>query len=145
MELQRQHQAERKTSSFMKSVAYEVAYRQSLVKYAQKYGVSRASRKYNRARSTIYFWLSRYDGSAESLQPMSRKPHPHPNEHQPWELKLIRDMRRRNPALGLAELWHRLRKRGYTRCIESLFRVMRRMELLPKEKPKEKHSFGHYH
>ena len=123
----------------MKSVAYEMAYRQSLLNYAEKYGVGRASRKYNRARSTIYFWLSRYDGSAESLQPLSRRPHHHPNEHQPWELKLIRDMRRRNPTLGLAELWHRLRKRGYTRCIESLFRVMRRMELLPKEKPKVKY------
>lgn len=115
MELLRQHQAERKISSFMKSVIYEIAYRQSLVKYAQKYGVSRASRKYNRARSTIYFWLSRCDGSAESLQPMSRKPHHHPSEHQPWELKLIRNVRRRNPTLELAELWHRLRKRGYTR------------------------------
>lgn len=43
------------------------------------------------------------------------------------ELKLIRDMRRRNPTLGMVELWHRLRQRGYTRCPESLFRVMRKM------------------
>jgi transposase InsO family protein len=48
-------------------------------------------------------------------------------------------MRRRNPELGMVELWHRLRKRGYTRCVEGLFRVMRRMELLPKEKPKAKY------
>ena len=52
------------------------------------------------------------------------------------ELKLIRDMRRRNPSLGMIELWHRLRKRGYTRCPESLFRVMRKMGLFPAEKPK---------
>ena len=36
-------------------------------------------------------------------------------------------MRRRNPTLGMIELWHRLRQRGYTRCPESLFRVMRKM------------------
>ena len=28
-------------------------------------------------------------------------------------MKLIRDMRRRNPNLGMVELWHRLRQRGY--------------------------------
>ena len=45
-------------------------------------------------------------------------------------------MRRRNPTLGMVELWHRLRQRGYTRCPESLFRVMRKMGLFPAEKPK---------
>ena len=63
-------------------------------------------------------------------------PHSHPNQHTEAELKLIRDMRRRNPSLGMIELWHRLRKRGYTRCPESLFRVMRKMGLFPAEKPK---------
>ena len=46
-------------------------------------------------------------------------------------------MRRRNPTLGMVELWHRLRQRGYTRCPESLFRVMRKMGLFPPEKPKK--------
>ena len=63
-------------------------------------------------------------------------PHSHPNQHTEAELKLIRDMRRRNPTLGMLELWHRLRQRGYTRCPESLFRVMRKMGLFPAEKPK---------
>ena len=83
-----------------KSITQDMAYRQSLMKYAEKYGVSRA------------------------------------NQHTEAELKLIRDMRRRNPSLGMIELWHRLRKRGYTRCPESLFRVMRKMGLFPAEKPK---------
>ncbi len=41
-------------------------------------------------------------------------------------------MRRRNPELGLPELWHRLTKRGYTRRPESLFRVMGKPGVLPK-------------
>ncbi len=45
-------------------------------------------------------------------------------------------MRRRNPTLGMVELWHRLRKRGYTRCPESLFRVMRKLGMFPQQKPK---------
>lgn len=101
------------------------------MKFAQKYGVSRASRKYNKSRSYIYFWRSRWDGSVESLACRSRRPHSHPNQHSEAELKLIRDMRRRNPKLGMIELWHRLRKRGYTRCPESLFRVMRKMGMFP--------------
>jgi transposase len=100
------------------------------MKYATTHGVSKASRKYNRARSYIYFWLSRWDGSVESLRPESRRPHHHPNEHTPEELKLIHDMKRRNPKLGMVEFWCKLRKRGYSRCLESLWRVLKREGLI---------------
>lgn len=119
-----------------KSITQDMAYRQSLMRYAEKYGVNRASRKYNKSRSYIYFWKARWDGSAESLQCQSRRPHSHPNQHTEDELKLIQDMRRRNPTLGMVELWHRLKKRGYTRRPESLFRVMRKMGMFPPQKPK---------
>ena len=121
----------------MNSITQDMKYRQSLMKYAEKYGVSRAGRKYNKARSYIYFWKARWNGTVESLCCQSRRPHSHPNQHTEEELKLIRDMRRRNPTLGLPELWCRLCKRGYTRRPESLFRVMRRLELLPAPKPKK--------
>ena len=118
-----------------KSITQDMAYRQSLIKYVEKHGVKRASRKYNKSRSYIYFWKARWDGTAESLACRSRRPHSHPNQHTEAELKLIWDMRRRNPQLGMVELWHRLRQRGYTRRPESLFRVMRKLGLFP---PKEK-------
>ena len=105
------------------------------MKFAAKNGVSKASRKYNKSRSYIYFWLNRWDGSVESLACQSRRPHAHPNQHTEEELKLIRDMRRRNPDLGMVELWHRLRKRGYSRRPESLFRVMRKLGMFPAAKP----------
>ena len=100
------------------------------MKYAVKHGVSKASRKYNRARSYIYFWLKRWDGSIDSLRTESRRPHHHPNEHTAAELKLIHDMRRRNPRLGMVEFWCKLRARGYSRCIESLWRVLKREGLI---------------
>ena len=118
-----------------KSITQDMAYRQSLMKYVEKHGVKRASRKYNKSRSYSYFWKARWDGTAESLACRSRRPHSHPNQHTEAELKLIWDMRRRNPQLGMVELWHRLRQRGYTRRPESLFRVMRKLGLFP---PKEK-------
>lgn len=107
--------------------------------YALKFGVSRTSRKYNKARSYIYFWLKRYDGSLESLACRSRRPHSHPSQHTEEEIQLVKNMRRRNPELGMVELWHRLRKRGYTRRPESLFRLMRRLGMFPQPKPKKKY------
>ena len=70
-----------------KSITQDMAYRQSLMKY----GVSRASWKYNKSRSYIYFWKSRWDGRVASLPCQSRHPHNHPNQHTEAELKLIRD------------------------------------------------------
>ena len=119
-----------------KSITQDMAYRQSMMKYAEKYGVNRASRKYNKSRSYIYFWKARWDGTVQSLACQSRRPHHHPNQHTEKELKLIRDIRRRNPHLGMVELWHRLRQRGYTRRPESLFRVMRKLGLFPKAEKK---------
>ena len=44
----------------------------------------------------------------------------------------------------MIELWHRLRKRGYTRCPESLFRTMRKLGLFPAKKPKNKYKSKPY-
>ena len=122
-----------------KSITQDMAYRQSLMKYAEKYGVSRASRKYNKSRSYIYFWKARWDGSVKSLACQSRRPHGHPNQHTEAELKLIQDMRHRNPDLGLVEFWSRLKKRGYTCRPESLFRVMRKLGMFPEKKKKKEY------
>ena len=122
----------------MNSITQDMKYRQSLMQYTAKHGVKCASRKYDKSRSYIYFWRNRWDGTVESLACQSRRPHRHPKQHTTAEIKLICDMRRRNPNLGLPELWHRLRKRGYTRRPESLFRLMRRLGLLKKPKQKKK-------
>ncbi len=138
IELQ-QNQPKGSICSHMHSVTQDMRYRQSLLEYAQKNGVRRASRKYNKSRSYIYFWKARYDGTKESLADRSRRPHSHPNQHTTEELKLIRDMRRRNPKLGMIELWCRLRQRGYARRPESLFRVMRKLGMFPTEKKRKVH------
>ena len=71
----------------MDSITQDMKYRCSLMKYAEKYGVSRASRKYDKSRSYIYFWRKRFDGTIESLACRSRRPHSHPNQHTPEEMK----------------------------------------------------------
>ena len=99
-----QQLSERKCHSCMNGVTQDMKYRLSLICCAEKFGVSRASRKYNRSRSYIYFWKARYDGTLSSLANHSNRPHSHPNQHTEEELELIRNMRRRNPELGMIEL-----------------------------------------
>lgn len=85
----------------MDIVTQDMKYRYSLMKYVEKNGVSSASRRYNKGRSYIYYWLDRFDGTIESLACRSRRPHSHPNQHTEQELTLIRNMRHRNPDLGV--------------------------------------------
>ena len=114
-------------------------FRQSLILYAQKYGVTNAAVHYRTNRQYIYRWMKRYDGTIHSLADRSRRPHHHPNEHTPQELKLIRDMRRRNPHDGLVVFWVKLRQRGYTRSISGLYRILIKTKQIPKKLPNPKY------
>ena len=85
----------------MGSITQNMRFRLSLIKYAEKHGVTKAALKYKTNRQYIYRWKNQYDGSWDSLRNRSRRPHSHPNQHTPEEIKLILDMRRRNPNAGL--------------------------------------------
>ena len=124
-------------------------FRQALIKYSQKYGVTKAAIRYKTNRQYVYRWLKRYDGTIKSLADKSHRPHYHPNQHTEEELKLIRDMRKRNLNSGLAVFWVKLIQKGYTRSITGLYRVLKRtgeMAVKPKNpkyisKPYEKMYF----
>ena len=115
----------------MATITQDMRYRLSLLKYAEKFGVTKAAIKYKTNRQYIYRWKRRYDGSMESLRDRSRRPHHHPNQHTPEEIKLISDMRRRNPDAGLIVFWVKLMQRGYTRSIPGLYRFLRKQKLMP--------------
>jgi hypothetical protein len=107
-------------------------YRESLLKYAEKHGVAKASRKYNEYLSYIYFWRERWYASGksiESLRDQSKRPHSHPNQHTTAELTAIRNLRRRNPNIGLTDLWHKLRAKGYTRTVQGLSKGLKQLGL----------------
>ena len=95
--------------------------------------------RFNVSRATIYRWRKRYDGSVVSLMDRSRRPHHHPNQHTEKELKLIFNMRRRNPHSGLVVFWVKLRQRGYSRSVTSLWRVLKRQKLQPVKPPNPKY------
>lgn len=114
----------------MTTITQDMRYRLSLIHYAEKYGVTKAAVKYKTNRQYIYRWKRRYDGSLESLRDRSRRPHHHPNQHTPEEIKLILNMRRRNPDAGLVIFWVKLMQRGYTRSITGLYRFLRKQGIM---------------
>jgi len=123
----------------MNKITQDMRYRQSLIKYAEKYGVTKAAVRYKTNRQYIYRWKERYDGTLESLCDRSRRPHSHPNQHTAAELKLIADMRKRNPHAGLVVFWVKLMQRGYTRSITGLYRVLQRTGQIPIKPPNPKY------
>lgn len=114
-------------------------FRQALIQYAEKYGVTKAAIRYRVNRQYVYRWKKRYDGTLESLADRSHRPHHHPNQHTEEELKLIRNMRRRNPNTGLVVLWVKLRQRGYSRSVSGLYRVLTRSGQMAVKLPNPKY------
>lgn len=123
----------------MKKIAYKQVFRQAVIEYANKHGVTKAAIRYNVTRQFIYRWKRRYDGTLASLCDRSHKPHSHPNQHTADELQLIANMRRRNPHAGLVVFWVKLRQRGYTRSITGLYRVLRRQGEMAVKPPNPKY------
>ena len=123
----------------MKTVTQTMLYRQALIKYSLKYGVTKAAIRYKTNRQYVYRWRKRYDGTLQSLADKSHRPHHHPNEHTPEELKLIADMRKRNMNAGLVVFWVKLRQRGYTRSVTGLYRLLRKQGQMAVKPPNPKY------
>ena len=120
-------------------ITQKLKYKQSVIKYSYKYGVSETERQYGVNRRTIYRWRNRYDGTLESLKDYSRKPHYHPNQHTAEEIKMIKDYKNNNKDTGLVVFWVILRRNGYTRTIQGLYHVMRKLGIYKKAPSKRKH------
>ena len=101
-------------------------FRQVVIEYSLKHGVTKAAIRYKLNRQYVYRWRKRYDGTLQSLADRSHRPHSHPNQHTPEEIKLILNMRRRNPNTGIVVFWVKLRQRGYTRSVSGLYRFLRK-------------------
>lgn len=123
----------------MNKITQTARYRQALIQYAEKYGVTKAAIRYRTNRQYIYRWRKRYDGTLASLEDRSHRPHSHPSQHKPEEIKLIKDMRRRNPNAGIVVFWVKLRQRGYTRSISGLYRFLSKHGQMAKKLPNPKY------
>lgn len=122
----------------MNSITQDIVFKQSVVEYSLKHGVTQAARRYKQHRKTIYRWREKYDGTRKSLADKSRRPHSHPNQHTKEEIKMIKKYKAQNKDAGLVVLWVKLRRSGYTRSITSLYRVMQRLGIYKKTPSKKK-------
>ena len=117
----------------MTSLASKAHFRQRVIRYSEKNGVTKAANRFHISRNAIYEWKARYDGSWKSLQDRSHRPHHHPAEHTPEEYDLIRRYWYRNKEDRMI-LWMKIREKGYTRSYKSMCRALKRMQLQSEEK-----------
>ena len=134
----------------MNSITQDIKFKQSVIKYSYKHGVTAAAAVYKLHRKTIYRWREKYDGTLASLVNKSRRPHRSPNGHTEEEIKLIKNYKYKNKETGLVVLWVKLRRAGYTRSVTSLYRMMVKLKIYNKApskkkvyEPKEYHQMTH--
>lgn len=120
----------------MNSLYSEARFRQRVIRYSERYGVTAASIRHRRSRQAIYEWRAKYDGNWKSLIDKSHRPHSHPNQHTEEEKDLILRHWRHNKDDRIA-LWDTIRKKGYTRHYNSMVRVLNKW-LAEEEKIKKK-------
>lgn len=121
------------------SISQEMKYRLNAIKSLEKFGPQRAAANYHTAPSNIYRWRKRYrssGGDIEALRSKSRRPRSSPSAHTASEIKLIKDLRRRNPNIGLQDLWLKLRERGYSRTLQGLEKALTRLQMPTNPKTK---------
>ena len=121
------------------SITQEMKYRMSVIKHAKRFGVQRAAADCRTTPASIYRWIKLYKDGGEKIEALaskSRRPKGHPNSHTETEIKLIKDMRRRNPNIGLQDLWIKLRERGYTRTQAGLVKALKHLKLSTNPKTK---------
>jgi transposase InsO family protein len=119
----------------MNSITSEAKYRQRVIRYSEKHGVTKAADRFRRSRQAIYEWKQKYDGNWKSLIDKSHRPRSHPNQHTEEEKTLILRHWRHHKD-DLIVLWDVIRKKGYARHYNSMARVIRKWGLSVQEKRK---------
>ena len=122
----------------MNSITQDIKFRQAVVKYSYKNGVTAAAVQFKMHRKTIYRWREKYDGTIGSLANKSRRPRRSPRAHTEKEIKMIKDYKYKNKETGLVVLWVKLRRAGYTRSVTSLYRMMVKIGIYKKTPSKKK-------
>lgn len=114
--------------TYRHNTPYSAKEKQKALKLLEHSTIEYVCHRYHCSERTLYRWKQKYDGTLESLENKSSRPKtPHPNSHTSFEIKHIKDLIRRNPNIGLNELYGKLRKDyAYTRHPVSLYRFLRK-------------------
>ncbi len=102
--------------------------------------VKSVCRKYKISKASLMRWMKRFDGTKQSLIDRPKTPiTPHKNAHTQLEINNIFKLLKRNPNIGLSELYGKLKQNyAYTRHPASLFRFLRKNGVYVKPEHKVK-------
>ncbi len=120
----------------MISLTSNVRFRQRVILYSNKYGVTKASNRFRISRNAIYEWKAKYNGHWKSLMDKSHRPHHHPLEHTQEEYDLITRYWNKNKDDKIV-LWQKIRDKGYRRSYKSMCRAIKRLNLSREEKQRK--------
>ena len=104
-------------------------FRQRMIKYLEKHTVRETAIHFKVSRKTVYKWKNRYDGTINSLEDKSHRPHNIPRAHSEQELKLIKRLAKKHKWNDLILVYQELKERyNYNKSYGGLKRVISRMK-----------------
>lgn len=126
----------------MHNYPMSVSYKLYALNLVGKYPKRKICDRYHISLSTLYRWIRQYDGTKESLENKSHRPHtPHPNSHTEEEIKHIKDLIKRNPNIGLNELYGKLKSSyAYTRDPSGLYKFLKKKKMFEEVRIKERYK-----
>lgn len=123
----------------MNIIAQEAMKKQAVVKYAERNGKSKASRKYGVSLPSVKWWCKRYDGTWKSLLEKSHRPHSNPKQHTPKEERQIKNSFKKSYArYGWDGVYSDLSRKGYTRSFSGMVYAAKRLGLTEQKKQKKR-------
>ena len=123
----------------MNIIAQEAMKKQAVVKYAERNGKSKASRKYGVSLPSVKRWCKRYDGTWKSLLEKSHRPHSHPKQHTPKEERQIKNSFKKSYVrYGWDGVYSDLSRKGYTRSFSGMVYAAKRLGLTEQKKQKKR-------
>ena len=126
----------------MQRITQDAHFRQRMMLYLEHHNVEETANHYRVHRKTVWKWKKRWDGTAGSLEELSRKPHHFPQAQEAREIKLVLRMRKKygeDLLLG----YQKACQYGYTRSYGCFKRTAN--QELPLKKKAKKRQNKQYH
>ena len=123
----------------MDKIAQDSQYRQRMMAYSEHHGVEETANRYHVCRKTVWKWSKRWDGTAKSLEEKSRRPKSSRRKQKPWEIELVKRMRKKygeDLLLG----YQKAREKGYKRSYGCFKRTAEKEIPMKKKAPKRKNK-----
>jgi len=128
VELSRQNRKAGAPLFTIDKITQDMRFKQVVIEYSFKHGVTKAAIRYKTTRQNIYRWCKRYDGTWQSLKERSHQPKHHPRQHAAQEEDLIRgSMDKAFFRYGWEGAYMEAKKAGYRRSYSGFIYAARRM------------------